>query len=147
MTLAEWMARRLGWTTGTARSSSGRAVEGYLALSTRPGFTGSLDARTVLMARRLAAVLSGCSWCIDRAAHECRSAGLPLHLLDELSDFSASTLFSARERAALAFVRDLACMESDVVEPVARSLLSDVELAELTAIVVEHHWAQTSTPT
>jgi alkylhydroperoxidase family enzyme len=111
-------------------------------LSTRPDFTGSLDARAVLMARQLAALLSGCRWCIDRAGHDWRRAGLPLHLLEELSDFSASTLFSARERAALGFVRDLACPEREDIQPVARSLLTDVELAELTAIVVEHHCAQ-----
>jgi alkylhydroperoxidase family enzyme len=139
MRLAGWMARRLGWSV-LSQTPGRHAVVGYLALSRLPGFGGTLDGRTVLLAEGLAAQLSGCRWCIDRTGHDWRMAGLPRQLLDELSAYSGSGLFSDREQAALAFVEAVArspANEGDMDR--ARAVLSEAELAELTAIVAEHH--------
>lgn len=133
------MARHLGW-SGVRPTPGRHAIVGYLALSRLPGFGGALDARTALLAGGLAAQLSGCRWCIDRTGHDWRMAGLPRQLLDELSAYSSSGLFSDRERAALAFVETVArspMSASDMDR--ARTVLSESELAELTAIVAEHH--------
>jgi alkylhydroperoxidase family enzyme len=139
MTLAGWMARQLGW-AGVTRTSGRHAVVGYLALSRLPGFGGTLDSRTALLAGGLAAQLSGCRWCIDRAGHDWRMAGLPVQLLDQLGAYSSSSLFTDRERAALAFVETVARSPVSVGDmDRARAILSEVELAELTAIVAEHH--------
>jgi alkylhydroperoxidase family enzyme len=139
MTLAGWMARQLGW-AGVKRTSGRHAVVGYLALSRLPGFGGTLDSRTALLAGGLAAQLSGCRWCIDRTGHDWRMAGLPVQLLDQLGAYSSSSLFTDRERAALAFVETVARSPVSVGDmDRARAILSEVELAELTAIVAEHH--------
>jgi alkylhydroperoxidase family enzyme len=142
MTLAGWVARRLGWSGLKPQRSRSGPLEGYLALATLPGFAGSLDSRTALLARELAARLSGCRWCIDRARHDCLTAGLPNLFLDELPRFTASACFSVSERAALAFVQAVAGRHEAALDVVATSPLSDLELAELTAIVAEHHCLQ-----
>ena len=133
------MARHLGW-SGETQTPGRHAMVGYLALSRLPGFGGTLDGRTVLLAGRLAAELSGCRWCIDRAGHEWRVAGLPRQLLAELKAYSTSGLFTERERAALSFVEAVARSPGSMADMSrARELLSQSELAELTAIVAEHH--------
>jgi alkylhydroperoxidase family enzyme len=139
MRLAGWMARHLGW-SGVRQNPGRHSAVGYLALSRLPGFAGTLDGRTALLAGGLAAQLSGCRWCIDRSGHDWRMAGLPRQLLDELSAYSSSGLFSDRERAALAFVEAVARSPASVGDmDRARAVLSETELAELTAIVAEHH--------
>lgn len=139
MRLAGWMARHLGW-SGVRQTPGRHAIVGYLALSRLPGFGGTLDSRTALLAGALAAQLSGCRWCIDRIGHDWRMAGLPMQVLDELRAYSSSGLFSDRERAALAFVETVARSPASVGEMgQARAALSENELAELTAIVAEHH--------
>jgi alkylhydroperoxidase family enzyme len=139
MRLAGWMARHLGW-SGVRQTPGRHAVVGYLALSRLPGFGGTLDRRTALLAGGLAAQLSGCRWCIDRTGHDWRMAGLPMQLLDELRAYSSSRLFTDRERAALAFVETVARSPASVADmDRALAVLSENELAELTAIVAEHH--------
>jgi alkylhydroperoxidase family enzyme len=67
-------------------------------------------------------------------------AGLPSQLLEELRTYSSSRLFSERERAALAFVEAVARASASTGDmDRARAVLSEGELAELTAIVAEHH--------
>jgi len=133
------MARHLGW-SGVSPTPGRHAIVGYLALSRLPGFGGALDGRTALLAGALGAQLSGCRWCIDRTGHDWRIAGLPSQLLDELRTYSSSGLFSERERAALAFVEAVARASANVgAMDRARAVLSESELAELTAIVAEHH--------
>jgi alkylhydroperoxidase family enzyme len=133
------MARHLGWSA--ARRTPGKhALVGYLALSRRPGFGGTLDERTALLAGGLASQLSECRWCIDRTGHDWRMAGLPRQLLDELRAYSSSCLFTDHERAALAFVEALARSPASPGDmDWARAVLAESELAELTAIVAEHH--------
>ena len=139
MRLAGWMARHLGW-SGVRQTPGRHAIVGYLALSRLPGFGGTLDSRTALLAGALAAQLSGCRWCIDRIGHDWRMAGLPMQLLDELRAYSGSSRFTDRERAALAFVETVARSPASAGEmDQARAVLSESELAELTAIVAEHH--------
>lgn len=137
------MARHLGW-SGVRQAPSRDAVVGYLALSRLPGFGRTLDDRTVLLAGGLAAQLSGCRWCIDRSSHDWRMAGLPRQLLEQLGAYSSSDLFTDRERAALAFVEAVSRSAASPAEVSrARAVLSEGELAELTAIVAEHHCLET----
>ena len=139
MRLAGWMARHLGW-SGVTQTAGRHAIVGYLALSRLPGFGGALDGRTALLAGALAAQLSGCRWCIDRIGHDWRMAGLSRQLLDELRAYSSSRLVSDRERAALAFVEAVTRSPASPGDlDRARAVLSESELAELTAIVAEHH--------
>lgn len=137
--------RVAGWLSQRSRSTelplSGSAVvRGYLALSRLPGIARTLDPRTALLAAELAAELSECGWCIERCRHECRKAGI-----------SKERIHSERERAALGFVEAIARSELTGQEPIgcvlqqARRYLSELELAELTAIAAEHHCVEAPT--
>jgi alkylhydroperoxidase family enzyme len=140
VSLVGWVTQRFG-RSAVRQTSYPRALAGYLALSRLPGFGPTLDGRTVLLAERLAAILSGCRWCVDRTGHDWRVAGLPGDLLDQLNTYSNCALFTDRERAALSFIevvaRSPASMDVDLDR--VRAFLSESELAELTAIVAEHH--------
>ena len=139
MSLVRWVTRWIGWPE-VARASSPGVIDGYLARSRLPGFGGSLEPRTILLARYLAAELSGCRWCIDRAEHDWRTLGSPRQLLSQIQGYSSSGLFTIRERAALAYVEAVASSQTgaDYLRQ-AQLHLSDTELAELTAIVADHH--------
>ena len=151
MTLIGWMVRHLARPASTAVQGP-HVVAGYLALSRIPGFAGALDGRTALLAARLAAELSGCRWCIDRTAHDWRAAGLPGEQLRDLAAYSTSGRFSDRERAALAFVEWVTRSQlsggpgGDLVLLRARQFLAESQLAELTAIVAEHHCLDSLNP-
>jgi alkylhydroperoxidase family enzyme len=137
--LLGWMIRRLG--RGRAALMPERhAVLGYLARAKMSGFSGGLDSRITLIARARAAQLSGCRWCMDRSEHDGRLGRLSPQLLGDLSTYSSSAEFSSRERAALAFVDAIAgpAYKTEDLDR-ARAVLSESELAELTAIVAEHH--------
>jgi alkylhydroperoxidase family enzyme len=144
MKLGEWVARWIGWSE-SALVVGPRGLGGYLALSRLPGFGESLEPRMTLLARQLAAQLSGCRWCINRSEHDWRRSGLSSELLHQLASYSTSGLYTARERAALAFVHAAACSaESADYLRRARVHLSETELAELTAIVADHHCLDTT---
>src|SRR2546428_11065836 len=69
----------------------------------------ALEPRVDLLVRQLAAELSGCRWCIEHGLHRWRQAFLPVAQLEALRRYAASPLFSARERAALAFTEAGSC--------------------------------------
>lgn len=144
MNLVGWVARYLGRRESLSVAGS-HAVAGYLAWSRLPGFPSVLDGRTALLAAGLAAELSGCRWCIDRSGHDWRRAGLPGLQLRDLAAYSTSDRFTERERAALAFVESVARSQlsggssDDRVLERARHFFAEGQLAELTAIVAEHH--------
>jgi alkylhydroperoxidase family enzyme len=143
MSLVNWIAECFGWNAVTPNAGE-HALIGYLALAQRPGIGSTLEPRMALLACALAAELSGCRWCIERTRHDWRMAGLSSHLLSQLRRDPDNRLFSVRERAALVFV---AAITSPSASPRdidrARKALSDNELAELTAIVAEHHCLET----
>jgi alkylhydroperoxidase family enzyme len=117
----------------------------YLALARRPGQTAEVDDRTRLLVRELAAERSGCRWCIDRARHDWRAAGLSVDLLRSLPRHATSAGLSERDRAALALVDAVACAggsgDSGAAAALARVRrhFSERGLAELTACLAEHH--------
>jgi len=117
----------------------------YLALARRPGQTAEVDDRTRLLVRELAAERSGCRWCIDRARHDWRAAGLPVDLLGSLPRHATSPELSERDRAALALVDAVACAggtsDSGAAAALARVRrhFSERGLAELTACLADHH--------
>lgn len=114
---------------------------GYLALARRPGRSAEVDDRTRLLVRELAAERSGCRWCIERARHDWRAAGLPVDLLQQLPRHATSPELSERDRAALALVDAVACAAGDPATALAgvRRHFSERGLAELTACLADHH--------
>jgi AhpD family alkylhydroperoxidase len=142
-----WLARRFGWLPPGPMPGA-NTLAGYLALGRMPGFSGTLDQRLGLLAGVLASELSGCRWCVDRSEHDARRAGLPRESLADLRTYTTSPLFTPRERAALAFVEAIGTApdwEGAVLER-AHWYLTDQELAELAAIVAEHHCLESPNP-
>ena len=92
----------------------------YLALASGPGNAGEVDDRTRLLVRELAAERSGCRWCIDRARHDWRAAGLPVDLLRSSAVMIRRRGVHRRERAALALVDAVACADGGDRAPPTR---------------------------
>jgi alkylhydroperoxidase family enzyme len=112
---------------------------GYLALARRPGSSGAVDDRTRLMVRQLAAERSGCRWCIDRARHDWRAAGLPVDLLRRLDRHDHDGGLSDAERAALALVDAVARGGNGEALAAVRRHFSERATAELIACMADHH--------
>ena len=117
----------------------------YLALARRPGQTAEVDDRIRLLVSELAAERSGCRWCIDRARHDWRVAGLSVDLLRSLDRHATSPGLSERDRAALALVDAVACAGGGPGSAAATALagvrrhFSERGVAELTACLADHH--------
>jgi alkylhydroperoxidase family enzyme len=95
--------------------------------------------------RELAAERSGCRWCIDRARHDWRVAGLSVDLLRSLARHATSPELNERDRAALALVDAVACAGGSAGSGAATALervrrhFSERGVAELTACLADHH--------
>jgi AhpD family alkylhydroperoxidase len=98
-----------------------------------------------------ASQLNGCAFCLDFHAKRALAAGEPPERLVMLDAWRESTLFSPREKAALAWCEaatDLARKPvHDHVYDEARLQFSESELARLTlAIVVINGWNRINVP-
>lgn len=111
----------------------------------------ALDSRVDLLVRQLAAELSGCRWCIAHGLHRWRQAFLPAAELAALRHHAASPVFSARDRAALAFteaVSRYAERTGGIPEAVLAELrrhFSEPEVAALTMAVAGEHFFNPAT--
>jgi alkylhydroperoxidase family enzyme len=127
-------------------------VAAYVALSRLPGFPHPLERRLAVLAAQLAAELGECRWCIERCRHDWREAGLSRELYQGLAEYAVSRVFTERERLALQFVEAVARSQQDAARcedaafSRARQLLTDGELAELTAIAAKHHCLESHDP-
>lgn len=104
-----------------------------------------LDHRLALLVRQLAAELVGCHWCIEHGRHLWRQAFLSPEALAGLRRYKESPLFTARERAALAFTEavsryaDAASGIPDAVLGELRRHFSEPEVAALTLAASAEH--------
>src|SRR5207249_1087724 len=118
-----------------------RALPSYARMGRYIAVGAVLDPRVDLLVRQLTAELSGCRWCIEHGLHRWRQAFLPVAELGALRRYAASPLFSARERAALAFTEavsrytDRAGGIPDSVLGELRSHFSEQEVAAVTLAV------------
>src|SRR3989475_3384712 len=105
MILLRWLVRawREAATPAMPRVPGPRVLPCYAAMGRHVTGGAVLDARVELLVRQLAAELAGCRWCIEHGRHRWRRAFLPVAELGAVRRYAASPLFSARERAALAF--------------------------------------------
>src|SRR2546426_2494252 len=100
------------WKTLSAPPPARLPGPGVLRAYVRMGRFASgaaLEPRVDLLVRQLAAELAGCRWCIEHGLHRWRRSFLPVAELGALRRYAASPLFSARERAALAFTEAVSC--------------------------------------
>lgn len=114
------------------------AVETYLK-------TSGLDPRLTGLVKTRVSQINGCAYCLHMHTEEARKAGesdIRLHLLDAWHE---SNLYSARERAALAWAEALTRIAEthapDAVYDEARRHFSERELADLSiAIAMINAW-------
>jgi alkylhydroperoxidase family enzyme len=118
----------------------------YAALGRSVGDTVALEPRLRLLVRQLAAELSGCRWCVEYGRHAWRQAFLPAHELAALRHFASTSLFSERERAALAFTAALSRYAAaaggmpDAVLAELRRHFSEPDVVALTGLVAREHF-------
>ena len=110
-----------------------------------------LDPRLRLLVAQLAAELSGCRWCIECGRHRWRQAFLTTTELRALRRHVSTRLFSARERAALAFTEAVS-RYADAVGGIPEAVLAELrrhfsepEVAALTLLVAEGHFFNPAT--
>jgi AhpD family alkylhydroperoxidase len=117
-------------------------VENYLK-------TCGLDHKLMTLVNMRVSQMNGCAYCLHMHSEEARKIGeseVRLHLLDAWHE---SNLYSARERAALAWAESLtniaATHAPDAVYDEARRYFSEKELADLSiAIAMINAWNRLS---
>ncbi|WLW58963.1 carboxymuconolactone decarboxylase family protein [Achromobacter sp. PD1] len=87
-----------------------------------------------------ASQINGCGFCLDMHVKQARIAGERELRLHHIAIWRESTLFSPRERAALAWTEAVTTLSaqgvSDAVYDEARAQLSEKEISDLTLLVV-----------
>jgi len=153
MILLRWLARtwRAIAAPPPAPLPGPRALPSYARMGRYIAGGAALDSRVDLLVRQLAAELSGCRWCIEHGLHRWRKAFLPAAELAALRHYAASPVFSARDRAALAFteaVSRYAEATGGIPEAVLAELrrhFSEPEVAALTLAVAGEHFFNPAT--
>lgn len=110
---------------------------------------GSLPITLLDLVYIRASVLNGCAFCVDMHIKEAKIHGERELRLHHLNVWRESSLYSARERAALGWVEAVTKLAEvgvpDDVYEAARGEFSEAELAELTfAITVINSWNRLS---
>lgn len=113
---------------------------------TQPGATLSLDAQLIELVNIRASQINGCASCLSIHVPEGRKTGLTDQQIDLLAVWrEAGEIFSARERAALAWAESLTLLPQsqapDELYEEVRAHFSEQETVELTwAIVTINVW-------
>ena len=111
----------------------------------------TLEPRLRLLVQQLAAELAGCRWCVEHGRHLWRKAFLSLEELQALRRYAVSSVFSDKERAALALteaVSQYADRAGGLPEDVlaeARHHFSEPEVAALTLAASSEHFFNPAT--
>ncbi|MBV6325450.1 carboxymuconolactone decarboxylase family protein [Duganella violaceipulchra] len=85
-----------------------------------------LDPRLLQLVKLRASQINGCAYCVDIESDEARRVGEAPRRLFTLSLWRESTLFSAQERAALAWTEALTQLNNRAAINEARALMSAV---------------------
>lgn len=107
---------------------------------------GGLDDALLALVKSRASQINHCAWCLDMHVDEGRRAGVEQRKLDVLAAWrEAGELFSARERAALAFTEQVTLISVDgVTDEVWSELRAEFDDKEtvtlLMAIVAINVW-------
>src|SRR6516162_3341337 len=107
-------------------------VESYLNRS-------GLDHRLSLLVKMRASQINGCAYCLDMHSREARRAGESEQRLYVLDAWHESSLYSPRERAALAWTEAVTRIADthapDALYEELRGHFSDKEIVDLTVLV------------
>ena len=98
-----------------------------------------LEPSLIELVKMRASQINGCAFCLDTHSKDARKAGETEQRLYLLNAWDESSLFSPRERAALAWTEALTRIETtrapDHVYAEVRGQFDDKQLAELTVLV------------
>ena len=115
-----------------------RAMKPMLALDAYIQGCG-LEASLIELVKTRASQINGCAYCIHMHTRDARAAGESEERLYLLDAWRESPLYTARERAALAWTESLTLVaESHVPDAVweeARNQFSEAEMVDLTLLV------------
>nr|WP_300309625.1 carboxymuconolactone decarboxylase family protein [Halomonas sp.] len=99
----------------------------------------SLGRRLVELIYLRVSQINGCAFCLQKHAATLRELGEETHKLDSLAGWQVSELYSARERAALAWAEGVTRISEtqapDDTFDALKPLFSDTEIADLTFAV------------
>jgi AhpD family alkylhydroperoxidase len=133
------MSLRLAyWTAAPDAVAALRGVSKYVKES-------GLDVKLIDLVWLRISQINGCAYCCDLHANDLRKAGEKEQRLDCLAAWREAPLFSARERAALAWAESLTHIAEtrapDADYQAVRAEFSDKELTDLTfAIALMNAW-------
>lgn len=98
-----------------------------------------LEASLLHLVKMRASQINGCAYCLDMHSHDARKIGETEQRLYVLDAWRETPLFSARERAALAWTEALTLISHthapDDVYAEAKAQFSDAEFASLTLLI------------
>lgn len=101
---------------------------------------GGLERRLLELVRMRASQINGCAFCLDMHVREARAAGETDDRLFLLDAWSETSLYTARERAALHWTEVLTRLAGNHVTDddfaIARAEFSEEELAQLSFVIV-----------
>lgn len=95
-----------------------------------------LDAGLLHLVKLRASQINGCSYCVEMHTREARADGETEQRLYLVSAWRESPLFSARERAALAWTEALTRITEGVTDALYDEVASEFEPADLTRLTV-----------
>ena len=104
-----------------------------------------VDKRLAELVKIRVSQINGCAYCLHMHTHDARKAGESEGRLEVVAAWRESTLFSAKERAALAWAEALTNVGRDgapqAIYDELKSLFSDKEIVGLTAtIAIINYW-------
>jgi len=111
----------------------------YFGLSGKHGIEPGL----LLMLQSHVATINGCSFCVDIGRAMVTYQGLTFEKIDAVADFRTSPLFTARERAALAYVEEATRTKrvSDETFAALRAHFTDEQIVAITWVnAVENYF-------
>ena len=125
-----------------------RAMSSFDAAARRT----SLEASLLELVRLRASQINGCAYCVDTHSRDAREAGETGRRLYAVAVWRETSVFSERERAALALTEAMTRLSdgpvSDEVFDSAAKQFTDVELAELVwSITVINAWNRVAVTT
>lgn len=142
--------RVMGWIGASPRREpeplpGPRAIAAYARVGWARSSPVALEPRLRLLVAQLAAVRSQCDYCAQYGRHLGLRGGVPAAALDAVPDYSRSSLFSERERAALALADALtgfAIAEGGFAAEIlerARRHLPEAQIMDLVTLVATEH--------
>jgi alkylhydroperoxidase family enzyme len=121
-------------------------LPGYARVGWARSFPVDLEPRLRLLLTQLAAVRSGCAYCVQFNRHLGLRGGVPAATLDAVADHARSSHFSELERAALALADALTgftAAEGGFATEIlvrARCYLPEQQIMALVALVATEHF-------